>query len=249
MPAPPVPAAEAMRLRARRSRLRRRLMIGIWGVPLAFLAAALYFAFGPKPPPPPRPLPVSPQQTATASQHIDAVRQALTQAAPERPPASPATQAPVSPAPQGMPPPSTPAPQTQTPTQTLRVSQADLNTYLTGNTKIKTSLEAHGVHAATVELQAPSVITIHASVTFRGVSGDALMTAAMTPDPATAIHLDITDARFGRFPPPVIRAAASAILSQVLKRPSKPLPVTVQSVRVVGTDLVITETRRPPDVP
>jgi hypothetical protein len=232
MPSLPVPAAEAARQRQKRQRLRRRVLISVWVVPIVLLVIALYFAFGPQPPSAPVPLPVSPQETAVATQHINSVQQALTQPAPTPPPALKSSIKSVKKSVKYSP----------DETTTLRVSQADLNTYISGNAKFHASLEAKGVHAATVILMPPDNLTIHAAATFRGISGNALITGTLAPDPQTVLKLQITHAQFGRFPPPVVRAAASAIIAHLLGRTHTKLPVTINSVNVTGSDLVITET-------
>ena len=62
----------------------------------------------------------------------------------------------------------------------------------------------------------------------------------MTPDPKTAVHLDVTDARFGRLPPPIVKAAADQIVGQFLGSPNRPPPLSVRKVEVRGTDLILT---------
>lgn len=122
----------------------------------------------------------------------------------------------------------------------MQLSQADLNAYLSGNAQIKAALEKKGVHAVSIELQSPDVIVFHANATLQGVTGNALVSAALTPDPQSVVRLNITDARFGRLPPPVVRAAAGEITRQLLARPRRPLPISVRAVEVKGTDLTLT---------
>jgi hypothetical protein len=257
MPAPPIPAAEATRRRLQRQRLRRRLMVFIYGVPLLLLLVALYYAYGPKPPRPPVVLPVSPEQAAAAAQRIDAVRQALTQ------PPSVNSSAAVGPSSghassshasrplratlRSMPPP--PVVEKRGPggvdQVTMRVTQSDINAYLASNPKIHAFLLSRGIHAVSVELNPPDEITVRAAATYQGLSGNGVLTAALTPDPNTVIHLDITDARFGRLPPALIKATADQIVGRLLGRAHGALPLDVRSVQVVGTDLVLNGVRPP----
>ena len=123
---------------------------------------------------------------------------------------------------------------------TLQLSQADINAYLAGSKKLKTSLESKGVHAVSVELAPPNVITFHANATLKGLSGNGLVTAVMTPDPKTSVHLDITDARFGRLPPPIVKAAADQIITRLLVSPQRPPSLSVRKVEVKGSDLILT---------
>ncbi|MBV9848133.1 MAG: hypothetical protein JO250_00455 [Armatimonadetes bacterium] len=250
MPAPPVPAAEAARQRAQRRRLRRRVIGVIYGIPLLLLACALYLYLGPKPPPPPAVLPVTPQRAAQATQRIDAVRQALTEPAPpEAPPApTPGGKDTRQTAPASGPLP--PVRHVRGPQGedlvTLQLSEADLNAFLSGNDKLKATLEAKGVHAVSVELTPPSGIILHANATLKGLTDNALVAATLSPDPQTAVRLNVTDARFGRLPPPAVRAAVDRIAGQVLANPHRPLSLTVRRVEVRGTDLILTgvENRR-----
>jgi hypothetical protein len=256
MPAPPVTAAEAARLRLKRQRLRRHILFFVYGIPLLLLAVAVYLAFGPKPPPPPKFVAVSPQRAAAATQSIDAVRQALTQPPPTPPPAaspSAPTGKTTSPAPTSSP--AQPAMSSSAPVQvthtangqdqvTLRISQADLNAYLNGNPNVKKILHKQGVHAISVALAPPADITVLAAATFRGLPGNAEIDAQLKPDPKTAVRLDVKNARFGHFPPPVIRTAVQQILKRVLGGAHSPLPLRVTSVRVIGTDLVLQGVRK-----
>ena len=240
MPSPPVPAAEAARQRAQRQRLRRRLSVAIFAFPLFFLACALYLYFGPKPPPPPAIIPVTPQQAAQAEQHITAISQALTQPIPPSAPPHPSSP----PAP--TPPDTTPAPVRHTrgpqgeDVVTLMLTEADINAYLSGNQKIKSNLAARGVHALSVELTPPAGIVFHVNATLKKFQGNALVAATMTPDPRTAVQFNITDARFGRLPTPVVKAAADRIAKQLLGTPPHPLPLSVRKVEVQGTNLILT---------
>ena len=112
---------------------------------------------------------------------------------------------------------------------TMQLSEADINAYLAGSKKLKASLEAKGVHAVSVELAPPNVITFHAAATLKGLSGNGLVAATLTPDPKTSVHLDITDARFGRLPPPIVKAAAGQIITRLLVSPRRhPVPVRPQ---------------------
>ena len=258
MPMPPVPAAEAARQRARRQRLRRRIMVAIYGVPLLLLALAVYLAYGPKPPPPPVVLPVSPQQAAAVAQRIDAVRQALIQPPPA--PAVPGTaQSPLSgsgtralpplahPAPPAHPMPPPPVEVTRRPNGndqvTMRLSQTDVNAYLASDPKSVALLRAHGVQAVSVNFDPPNQITIHAAADFHGVSGDGIIHAAIVPDPQTGVRLNITDARFGRLPPPALTATANSLVNSLLRRQHAPLGLSIRSAQIDGTELVITGVR------
>ena len=91
-----------------------------------------------------------------------------------------------------------------------------------------------------MELAPPNLITFHANATLQGVTGNGLVAAALTPDPKTAVHLEITDARFGRLPPPIVKAAAAQIIARLLVSPKRPLPLTIRTVEVRGTDLILT---------
>ena len=62
----------------------------------------------------------------------------------------------------------------------------------------------------------------------------------MTPDPKTSVHLDVTDARFGRLPPPIVKAAADQIITRLLVSPQRPPSLSVRKVEVKGTDLILT---------
>ena len=249
MPAPPVPAAEAARLRAHRLRLRRRIIGIIFGIPLLLLACALYLYFGPKPPPPPQVLPVTPQRAAQATEDINAVRQALTEPPPPAPPAAPMspktnaalhpTQVPPSQPTRALPVRHIRGPQGED-LVTMQLSEADINAYFSGNKQIKASLEKKGVHAVSVELQPPAVMIFHVNATLQRLTGNGLVSAALSPDPQTAVHLTITDARFGRLPPPVVKAAADQITQQVLARPRHPLPISVKKIEVQGNNLILT---------
>lgn len=246
---PPVPAAEAARQRAQRRRLRRQVMGAVFAVPLFLLACALYLAFGPKPPPPPLVLPVTPRQADQAERHIDAVRQALTEPQASSMPSTPARAHgadAMTPPESAHPTPIAPSPVRHSTgpqgedVMTLQLSEADINAYLSGSKKLKATLEARGVHAVTIDLAPPNLITFHAAATLQGLTGNAQVSAMLTPDPKTAVHLTITEARLGRLPPPVVKAAADQIVGHFLGSPKHPLPLTVRTVEVRGTNLILT---------
>ena len=249
---PPVLAADAARQRAQRLKLRRRLMGLIFGVPLFLLACSLYLAFGPKPPPPPPIFHVSPQRAAQAERHIDAVREALTAPPAPTPATTPAAPPAPNPGGAGKDAPSQPVHHARGPqgedVVTMELTEADINAYLSGSKRLRATLEAKGVHAVSVEMAPPNGLIFHANATLKGLTGNGLVATTLTPDPKTAVSLHVTEARFGRLPPPLVTAAASRIMVQLLGHPSRPLPLSVRAVEVRGTSLILTgvQTKAPP---
>jgi hypothetical protein len=237
IPAPMRPYVEAAHRKEMIRRRRRRVLIFVFSFPLVLLAISLYLVLGPQPPRAPVVLPISPQQAAHAEQQINAVQQALTSDAP-------LSLSPSSSAAHGKSPVQVSQGSQGKQNVSLRLSQADINAYLSGSKKMQLFLHAHGIQAIAVALQTPAQMTITAHAFFHGVTGNALVTANLIPDPQTGVRFAVTAARFGRFPPPVIKAAAQQIAAQLLKRPHHPIPFHMTSIQVSGSELIMTGTRQ-----
>jgi hypothetical protein len=228
---------------------RRRALVPLLVIACLLLVGMLAFrVFSPKPVLPPKIIAYSPQQAAEAKQHLDDLGAQLAEPALD-------TTAPAS-APQ----PSAPGPRTQqtaAPVQTLtpkppsivrlQLSQADLNTYLATDKKIKPLLTARGIQAVQVSLLPPHNVVFRAAVLYRGRKTNIQIAGALLPSPDTLARLDATQAQVGSLPlpPKTVTAQADRIASQFIGHLRGRLPITVQTIEVVGDHLILTGIRHP----
>ncbi len=211
----------------------------LWLVLLVIgLGSAAWLALRPKPAPPPMRLHPTVPQVAAAERHLSAL-DALTA------PISPSP-----PVPAGRPAPNLPA-ESSSPTapkspaapkpRILRVSAADLNTYLAGNAAARKQLAAHGVEAVSVAFMEPSSLILHAAVRVRGHMQNAEISGTLAPDPKTVLRFTATGAKVGRLllPPRAVTRQAGIYASRLLGARLRRVTLSVQHVSVEQNTLVL----------
>ncbi len=131
---------------------------------------------------------------------------------------------------------------------TLRVSEEDLNVFLAGSPAARRLLAAHGVQAIQVFLLEPSGLTIRATMDFHGHPQNVQFDGLLAPDPQLGLRFTVTHAQVGRFPVPalVLARQADALAARFSRSMRRRLPITVQSVRVVGKMLLLSGPPVPP---
>lgn len=239
-PVPPSPSAALRRRRATGA------LIAALGV--ALFGLLLFRIVGPKLVPPPNVVHYTPQQAADAQKDLDSLRDQLLAPPPAvAPPVHQKTTAEIA----GKPKPSPFAVQTPAKNPTLvrlQLSQADLNTYLATDPKIKALLASRGVQTVQLSLQAPHNVTCRAAILYKGRQTNVQIAGNLLPSPETVARFEATSAQVGALPlpPRVVTDQANRIANQFMGRMRGRFPVAVQAVQVVGDRLILTGVRRPP---
>jgi len=132
--------------------------------------------------------------------------------------------------------------------RTLRVSEEDLNVFLAGSPTARRLLAARGIRAIQVFLLEPSGLTIRATMDFHGHPQNVQFDGLLAPDPQLGLRFTVTHAQVGRFPVPalVLARQADALAARFSRSMRRRLPITVQSVRVVGKMLLLSGPPVPP---
>jgi hypothetical protein len=208
-------------------------------LPLGLFLLAVFLlvrVFQPKSAPPPVVPAYTPQQAATAQQHVAALREQFFH---------PML---VAPAPDTSEIPSPAAYRTRhaAPPRSaavrLQLSQADLNTYLATNPQVVRVLRARGIKAVQILLHPPSGIDVRAAVIYRGHPANMEIAGTLQASAQTIVHLAATHAQVGRLPIPsrFVTKEAGKLIAQFTQRIRGRLPLQVQTVQVVRDNLVLT---------
>lgn len=200
------------------------------------LAALLVGRVGPRPVPPPVVPAYTPQQSGEAEVHLDALRDELTRPTPP-PEALPAPSAGTSSPAQPQ-----PAPPAPLRARRLELSQQDLNAYLATNPNAKVFLARQGVKAIQILFQPPHNVIIRAAVLYRKRPANVQITGELRPSRRTMIRFVATGAQVGRLPlpPETVTAQADKLAALFTRRLRGRVPLSVQSVQVIGDRIVLT---------
>ncbi len=206
-------------------RSRRRLLL----LALFLLAGAAVLRLRPRAVPAPVVLRYTPQQAAAAQERLDTLRDQVAPPAHIIGARGPSAGRSVSPI-------------------QLNISQADLNTYLATNPRVRALLAAKGVRAVQVILSPPQGATFRAAVIYKGQRANVQVTGTLLPSPRTGLRLHVLGAQVGRLPlpPSVVSAQADKIAAQIVGRAQGRLPMTVEQVQVTNGHIALIGHRRPP---